>query len=572
MNSIYNASIIPRSCHPSSYSKKSYIQVISSYDENVSILVAAKTFDKMNLWNKMVMDAKPQFLRKYIKLEKCVEFFENKQIYIKIADVTAKTGLTKREVVEGLQTQSPLEFMYRSIRKIDLFSQNSNYFQIASTEVENHEQSFQNESLIQKSKFDFLEDDLTLTENENQEQEYHENIEISYRQLLKKGLVEKEGEVYLPQDLNRPMIKSKELKSHLVNMYNNGTQVLDLDRFTFIMGYDVSEGKLFFKRMGRELGSGSFGKVFAVANIRNDKLDVLKLSRASQVKHSQSIENEYEVLNSIHKDGFVEGIQKPPRRIIMINDSHHPENNLIGYFSPRYNKGDLLDHILSQNSFKEQYIFECLEGFYKIALGVDHLHKKKLIHQDIKPENIYLDVNPITNEVCYSLADFGDAFKFSGSDANTQSWMERGIPVVTREYALYQDVKDYSKIIQRCKALIAKYELTGDEKLLKQIKNLKKHALLLGQVHDVFSLGMSLYVALSRGMQLPFEPNKNGFSTCKNPEDYNEILDVSAETNEMIKNMLGLNPHGRVDMSTVLVHYEHILKNEYTNIWRKIQH
>ena len=54
---------------------------------------------------------------------------------------------------------------------------------------------------------------------------------------------------------------------------------------------------------------------------------------------------------------------------------------------------------------------EALEISYQLALGLNFISKRKVIHRDIKPDNVFIKKDQDTQETLYKLGDFGFAVK-----------------------------------------------------------------------------------------------------------------------------------------------------------------
>jgi serine/threonine-protein kinase/endoribonuclease IRE1 len=48
-----------------------------------------------------------------------------------------------------------------------------------------------------------------------------------------------------------------------------------------------------------------------------------------------------------------------------------------------------------------------IEVIEQLAEGLEYIHQKKLIHRDIKPQNVLIWVNPITDQVLMKWSGFG---------------------------------------------------------------------------------------------------------------------------------------------------------------------
>ena len=121
----------------------------------------------------------------------------------------------------------------------------------------------------------------------------------------------------------------------------------------------------------------------------------------------------------------------------------------------------LYPHALMQGEEKE-----ILKLAYDIGLALQSAHGKKLIHRDVKPENLFYS----TRDRCYKLGDFGIARKLEGDSAKTVAF--------TKGYGAPEVIGSFEN----------KYDETA----------------------DIYSFGMTLYVLLN---EMRF-PAAAGYSPC----------------------------------------------------------
>jgi serine/threonine protein kinase len=167
--------------------------------------------------------------------------------------------------------------------------------------------------------------------------------------------------------------------------------------------------------------------------------------------------------------------------------------------------GDLLTFIRKRNKLNEP-ISKVI--FKQIIEGLRYIHKKNIIHRDIKLDNILIDT---TNTV--KICDFGVSRR-----------IQRG-----------------EKIYERCgtPAYIA--------------PEIYKKVGYTGFQSDVWSAGVTLYYMLSGN--LPFKGNNiHDLENAILLGEYHKIRDISYEANDIIEKMLKLNPSERITIDEILKH------------------
>jgi len=134
-------------------------------------------------------------------------------------------------------------------------------------------------------------------------------------------------------------------------------------------------------RIIKELGKGSYGTVFTVMSLIDEKIYVMKRMELNHLKEKQQRECYREV-------GILKKVNHP--NIIKYYSSFLEKNNL--YIIMEYaENGDLyslIKHYKKHNKhFEEINIWRIA---YEILNGLNYLHSNKIIHRDIKCLNLFL--------------------------------------------------------------------------------------------------------------------------------------------------------------------------------------
>ncbi|XP_077782635.1 serine/threonine-protein kinase Nek5-like isoform X1 [Podarcis muralis] len=148
------------------------------------------------------------------------------------------------------------------------------------------------------------------------------------------------------------------------------------------------------------IGEGSFGKVFLAKGKDNNQPCVIKEINLTKMprKEKESSQKEVAVLSKM----------KHPN-IVAFYTAFQEKNKL--YIIMEYcDGGDLMKRIILQRGvlFDEDKI---LSWFVQISLGLKHIHDRKILHRDVKAQNIFLS----NNGVIAKLGDFGIARMLSNT-------------------------------------------------------------------------------------------------------------------------------------------------------------
>ncbi|XP_036760759.2 serine/threonine-protein kinase Nek3-like isoform X1 [Manis pentadactyla] len=142
----------------------------------------------------------------------------------------------------------------------------------------------------------------------------------------------------------------------------------------------------------RVIGEGSFGRALLVRQESSNQMFAMKEIRLP--KSSSYTQNS-------RKEAVLLAKMKHPN-IVAFKESFEAEGHL--YIVMEYcDGGDLMQKIKHQKGklFPEDTI---LNWFTQMCLGVNHIHKKRVLHRDIKSKNIFLSQNGKIK-----LGDFGSA-------------------------------------------------------------------------------------------------------------------------------------------------------------------
>lgn len=149
----------------------------------------------------------------------------------------------------------------------------------------------------------------------------------------------------------------------------------------FLQGQKVGKYEII-----RSLGSGGFGSVYLA------KDTWLDIKVAIKVPHKQSAE-----LYKLLKEPRLQAALNHPNIVRMVAAE---KENRVFFMVMEYVKGRTLEKILDKEK-----ILDCeraVDYIKQVAQGVDHAHKNKIIHRDLRPSNIIISENGTAK-----ITDFG---------------------------------------------------------------------------------------------------------------------------------------------------------------------
>ncbi|KAJ8117610.1 hypothetical protein ONZ43_g4172 [Nemania bipapillata] len=281
--------------------------------------------------------------------------------------------------------------------------------------------------------------------------------------------------------------------------------------------------------LGNTIGEGEFGKVKLGWKQDGGVQVAIKLIRRDSVGNNPTR------LAKIYREvSILRGLSHP--NIVRLHEMSETERH-IGIILEYASGGELFDYILTHRYLKDH---AARRLFAQLISGVGYLHKKGIVHRDLKLENLLLDRN--RNII---ITDFGFANTFDASDE------------LTEEEELNLPDRDFVK-------------RTGLDKT-KPNELVVSDSLYTGRKVDVWSCGVILYAMLAG--YLPFDDDPD------NPEGdninllYKYIVNtpltfpeyVTPHARDLLRRILVPSPRKRADLFEVARHswlseYAHVVE------------
>ena len=156
------------------------------------------------------------------------------------------------------------------------------------------------------------------------------------------------------------------------------------------MSHKKKNEELTYKKIS-ELGQGAYGTAYLVQDKKYKQYYVMKTIPLKKL-------NEKERKDALKEASILQNLDHP--NIIKFQEVFLCKNpNSLNIITEYADGGDLNKKIERKIPFKEDLI---LDWFIQICLALNHVHSKKIIHRDIKAQNIFLTKNGIVK-----LGDFG---------------------------------------------------------------------------------------------------------------------------------------------------------------------
>ena len=154
------------------------------------------------------------------------------------------------------------------------------------------------------------------------------------------------------------------------------------------------------------IGQGSFGKIYCVQWIKNNKLYAMKKLEIQNLEELKSIQDKVKMIKELYRKtnhyGFVKILGD--KCIPLYN--YHYNYFIIMELGERDWEKEIQLRFLNQNYYTEYELFQII---YQLVKTLSLMQRYKVSHRDIKPQNILI-MNGI-----YKICDFGEARIVNGN-------------------------------------------------------------------------------------------------------------------------------------------------------------
>ena len=278
--------------------------------------------------------------------------------------------------------------------------------------------------------------------------------------------------------------------------------------------------KINFYKYGRLIGQGAFGKVNIGLNVLSGRIVAVKSFIKDELKNSQNMSK------ILYETNLMRKLNHP--NITKILETFE-DDKFILIIMEYINGGNLFSFVKKRRKLSEK-ISKFL--FRQIILGIQHIHSKKIVHRDIKLENILIDLN---NKI--KICDFGIGIMLESEDELIHD--QCGTPMYMAPEIILNSKKGGYK----------------------------------GFPVDIWSAGIALYIMLSGTLPFNFKNNReknegdisgNGISLSnnnnyelqysiinKNPK---KIKKISSEARDLLNGLLNKDPTKRLTIDEILNH------------------
>ena len=190
------------------------------------------------------------------------------------------------------------------------------------------------------------------------------------------------------------MIKDLKKQVNLMKSYFSSKEVTNLKEANYIIGEDIEEHHKVLER----IGEGATSVAYKIIDEETQKVmckKILKITKTTTYKDLINGVKEFEVLYSINHPCICQAFGYNPTE--PVQDSTEENMTTIAIFLEylEYSLKECLEKKILNDTLKAKIVVE-------VAHGMNYIHKLKMIHRDLKIENIML--NPVYEA---KIIDFG---------------------------------------------------------------------------------------------------------------------------------------------------------------------
>lgn len=157
----------------------------------------------------------------------------------------------------------------------------------------------------------------------------------------------------------------------------------------------------------KQIGEGGFGGIFLGLD-ENNKYCAVKLNN---MEKTEEIEREIELMKWFDHPNVLSIDHYSIKNGLLENETGETVSKTVSYIvMPFATKGDLGTYLTGDSYFEEDI---AVFFFHQILHGINHIHEKRYVHLDMKPDNIL-----ITKDWQLKIADFGLSQHLKGEDGN----------------------------------------------------------------------------------------------------------------------------------------------------------
>lgn len=319
--------------------------------------------------------------------------------------------------------------------------------------------------------------------------------------------------------------------------------VLEIKGHTFFAKVSQRTGEIKLAVLGGLIEKGSYGEVYKVTGLTNDKEYVFKQALAKLGQEGRNdIKKEFDILTSAQAGGRVWGLQSKPKRMAILTDTVAGQviTKRYGFLTKQYERNYKTELEANQGAPIEAH----LADFHGLLSGANYLAERKVLHGNIKPTNILVK----TDKEGVRRIDLADHSSAVDTTKETDLVRIAYLRAYTPQYSSEEDIKSSEQFA---------------------LKDQREELIALGLKRDVFSLGATLYEALTG--ESPYALKANGHPDLATP--YKEIKreDVPQELKDLIKKMVHPNAKERPSQAEALAEYNTFLQKEYPSLHEDVE-